>query len=208
MANTTRQSRKSPFANMLYRTVDTIMRQMMFCLPGRIMTFDADTQLAQVECGVQRIVNGEPRTLPVINGVPVHFAGDGEWYFFHQITPGETEGLIHFSQRAIDTWIDQGGPAAPHENRILSADDAFFVPGFRSRPGKIPNLPTSGAGISNYSGSVRVHAKGSGLEITGDVDISGDATIGGISFLEHTHGPGTFVDGDFDPVSGESDPPA
>ena len=181
---------RNPMTTMLEQGMDAIMRQMMFCLPGRIMAFDADTQLAQVEVGVQRIVNGEGVTIPVIENVPVHFAGDGEWYFWHQITPGETEGLIHFSQRAIDTWIDQGGPVAPHEKRMLSEKDAFFVPGVRARPNAIPGFKNDGAGVGNFAGDTFMHLKsdGSGEVVTAsdlngtvggnlDVDVSGNANV-------------------------------
>jgi hypothetical protein len=144
-----------------------------------VTAFDPSTQLAQVEVGIRYFVNGEPTTLPPIESVPVCFPGDGTWYLWHQITPGETEGLIHFSQRAIDTWIDQGGPVAPHERRILSADDAFFAPGYRSRPGAIPNFRNDGAGISDYSGSTYIHLTSGGSEIENNVDITGDVTVTG-----------------------------
>lgn len=151
---------------------DNLMRQCMFCLPGRITAFNPETQLAQIECGIQRLRDGKGHTIPVIENVPVCFPGDGEFYFWHQITPGETEGLIHFAQRAIDTWIDQGGPVAPHEARMLTEDDAFFVPGVRSRPGAIPGFKNDGAGISNYAGDTFAHLKSSG-----EVQVESPATV-------------------------------
>jgi len=152
---------------MLTHGVDQIMRQMMFCLPGRITAFDSETQLAQVECGIKRLIKDqEAETIPVIDNVPVRFSGDSAWFFYHQITPGETEGLIHFSQRAIDTWLDQGGPVAPHERRMLSEEDAFFSPGYRSKPGAIPSLPTEGAGLANYDDNVSIKADDNGITLT------------------------------------------
>ena len=162
MADTDEPGDLNPFTFMLEQALDSMLRQAMFTLPGRVMAFDPETQLASVECGVQRVVSGKGRTIPVVENVPVQFAGDNGWYFFHQITPEKTEGLIHFSQRAIDTWIDQGGPVAPHDLRLLSEKDAFFVPGVRSQPNKIPDLPTDGAGVSSYDGSTRLHLRESG----------------------------------------------
>lgn len=177
-----RPSRSNPMTQMLEQAFSQLMRQAMFCLPGKIVSFDPETQLAQVECGIQRIVAGQGETISVIENVPVCFSGDGQWYFFHQIVPGETEGLIHFSQRAMDAWIEQGGPVAPHENRIMDESDAIFVPGVRSKPGAIPNFKNDGAGISNYAGDNFVHLKDSGdaeLKITGsaDVGVGGSATV-------------------------------
>lgn len=175
---TNRPGRQNPFTLMLEQAFESLMRQAMFCLPGRVVGFDPDTQLAQVECGIQRIVDGQPETIPVIENVPVCFPGDGEFYFWHQITPGETEGVVQFSQRAMDTWLDQGGPVAPHERRMLSESDAIFVPGVRSKPGAIPNFNNDGAGFGNYAGDTFVHLKSSG-----DIEIgssgNADVTVGG-----------------------------
>lgn len=185
------QSKQSPLTKLMEQSFSSLIRQCMFTLPGRVTGFDPETQLAQIEWGINRL-DGEGNSLPtpVVDEVPVVFAGDGEWYFFHQITPGETEGLIHFSQRAIDTWIGQGGPVDPHERRYLSEEDAFFVPGARSRPGAIPNFKNDGAGVSNYAQTSYTHHKSDGtietvtdgpvtVEASGGVEVTADTTING-----------------------------
>ena len=175
---------ENPFTFMLDEAFTGLLRSLMICLPGRIVGFDPATQRAQVECGVQRLVNGQRGiTIPVIENVPVQFAGDSEWYHFHQITPGQTEGLIHFTQRAADVWINQGGPSAPTDFRLFDAKDAFFSPGYRSGPRAIPSFPNDGAGISNYAGDVRIHAQDGIITMTAGgstitIDASG-VTIGG-----------------------------
>lgn len=173
-----RLGNKNPFTALLEQTFDTLIRECMFCLPGKVTAFDPDTQRAQVEAGVQKLINGEPRTIPVINNVPVKFAGNDKWYLFHEITP-ETEGLIHFSQRAVDAWLDQGGPTAPNDTRKLSSDDAFFVPGVRSRPNQIPDFKNEGVGLSNYAGDVFIHLTDSGVSVKGNTDVDGNVTATG-----------------------------
>ena len=190
---TDRPGRKNPLTLMMSEVFDSLMRQMMFCLPGKVVNFDPETQLAQVECGIQRIVNGEPRTIAVIENVPVVFAGDSEFYFWHQITPGETEGIVQFSQRAMDTWLDQGGPAKPHEGRMLDESDAIFIPGCRSIPGAIPNFKNEGAGFGNYAGDTYVHLKSSGdgeVVTAGDLSaiVSGNASIDAAGEITATAG--------------------
>lgn len=147
---------QNPLTMMMREAFDSLLRTMMVCLPGKVLSFNPDDQTAQVECGIQRVISGRGVTIPVIENVPVQFSGDGQWYFWHQVKPG-TEGLIHFSQRAIDTWLDHGGPAKPHDTRMFSAEDAFFVPGLRSRQGVIPGFDNSGVGLSSYDGATRVH---------------------------------------------------
>lgn len=191
MPNDNGTGRQNPLTRMMVDSFDNLMRQCMFCLPGRITTFDPETQLAQVECGIQRLRDGKGHTIPVIESVPVCFPGDNDWYFFHQITPGETEGLIHFSQRAIDTWIDQGGPVAPHEARMLTEDDAFFVPGVRSRPNVIPGFKNDGAGVSNYAQDTYAHFKEDG---TVEVASAGDTTVDAGGAIKATAGTNITAD--------------
>ncbi len=185
MAKTDRPSSRSPLTHMLSEVLDAWMRQAMFTLPGRVLDFNPETQLAKVEAGIERVVNGQGITIPPIENIPVCFPGDGKYYFWHQITNGETEGLLHFNQRAIDTWIERGGPVAPHETRILSEEDCFFEPGYRSKPGAIPNFKNDGAGISNYAGDQYIHLKSNGnaeaytpQDATVDVGNNLNATIG------------------------------
>ncbi|CPR20604.1 Phage-related protein [Brenneria goodwinii] len=84
---------------------------------------------------------------------------------FHEL-PSGTEGYIHFSQRSVDAWLDMGGPAPPMGPEMFSASDAFFSPGYRSLKTAIPELPTSGMGMSNRDGSVRIHLTDGGITLT------------------------------------------
>lgn len=156
----------NPLTFMLDEAFNGQLRGLMVSLPGRIMAFDPETQRAQVQCGIRQLINGVPTTIAIITGVPVRFSGDNEWYFYHQITPGQTEGLIHFSQRAIDTWMNSGGVQTPVDFRMFSAKDAMFSPGYRSEPGAIPNFVNDGCGLSNYTGLVRLQLTNNGVTIT------------------------------------------
>jgi len=177
---------QNPLTYLLRQSFDSLMRQVMVCLPGRVLAFNADDQTAQVECGIQAVVDGRGVTLPIIEHVPVQFAGNGRWYMWHEVDPG-TEGLIHFSQRAIDAWLEQGGPVRPHDSRIFSAEDAFFVPGVRSRPGVIPNFRDEGVGMSSYDGETFIHLTDSGIELKAGgssltLSSSGDIVMAGRGF--------------------------
>lgn len=142
------------------------LRGLFVCLPGRVISFDASNQRAQIECAIQKLVNGEAVTISIINDVPVQFAGDPSWYHWHQITEGETEGLIHFSQRAIDSFKNSGGTTAPVDFRMFDASDAMFSPGYRSDPHVIPEFVNEGAGISSMDGSTRIHLTDGAITLT------------------------------------------
>ena len=190
MANYREPGSDNPLTTLLEQVGSSQLRNLMICLPGIVTAFDSARQRAQIQVAINRVVNGEPVSMPVIENVPVQFSGDGEWYMWHQITPAQTEGLIHFSQRAIDTWIEQGGITTPVDYRIFSAKDAFFAPGYRSNAAPISGFMNEGCGMSNYSGSTRIHLTNQGVNIKGGaVNIeSGSLTHNGVNVgQDHVH---------------------
>ncbi|MCC8385327.1 hypothetical protein GPY51_22020 [Photorhabdus laumondii subsp. laumondii] len=155
----------NPFFSMLDTLKTSAIKEIMVCLPGKIISYNSANQRAQIECGINRSIGDQFYTIPIIENVPVQFSGTKEWVLFHELPPG-TEGLIHFSQRAVDAWLDMGGPVAPTDARMFNATDAFFSPGYRSMQTVIPGLPTSGVGMSNRSGSVRIHMTDDGITLS------------------------------------------
>lgn len=156
----------NPFLSMMLQLRPQLLWELMFCLPGKVTAYDPDLQRAVVEIGIQRHEGGGVfKTLPEIQHVPVHFSGTADWTIFHEL-PAGTEGLIHFSQRSVDYWLDQGGPVRPLDARMFDATDAFFAPGYRSRATCISGLPTEGIGMSNASGSVQLHLTDSGINLS------------------------------------------
>lgn len=155
----------NPYLSLIKDMKRVLLLDVMVGLPGKVLSYNPDTQRAVVECGIQKHTGGgEFRTIPGIEHVPVQFAGTAQWIVFHELPEG-TEGYIHFSHRAVDYWIDQGGPVRPLDARMFDSSDAFFAPGYRSRATCIPGLPTSGIGMSSASGSVRLHLTDGGIDL-------------------------------------------
>lgn len=170
---------QNPLTSAITSVFESLMRSVMVCLPGHVVSFDPSNQLAVVQCGVQRVADGEGVDIPIIENVPVKFSGDGEWYFWHQITEG-TEGVVLFSQRAIDLWIERGGVIKPHDLRMFNESDAFFIPGIRSKVGAIQGFKNEGVGMSNASGTEYIHLKQGVIEVkTGELNIEAATNIVG-----------------------------
>lgn len=176
---------KNPFTRVLSEAFNTMLRSMMVCLPGHIESFDESNQLATVQCGIKRIIDGKGENIPLIDNVPVQFSGSDEWHFWHHVGEG-TEGIIVFSQRAMDSWIEQGGSVRPHVGRVMNESDAMFIPGIRSKPKAIPGFKNEGIGMSNNDGSEYIHLKPGVLDIAvaqinllGNVDIVGNLSASG-----------------------------
>lgn len=135
-------------------------------IPGYVLKFDPSTQLAELQISIERVdLNGNSEKWSPIIQCPVHFAG-GKFVLEHQIDIGD-EGLIIFSQRCIDAWVDQGGVAPQSRVQYHDMNDAMFIPGVRSQPKKITNFENNGIKLRNEDGSNFIHLKNDGTaEIT------------------------------------------
>ena len=137
---------------MLREAFREMMKGVATSTPGHILAFDPVTQLAQVQIGVTRVdLNGATFDPPAIIETPVYFPGD-DYHIEYQIDPG-CEGDILFSQRCVDGWLQTGGIAANPIGRFHDPQDAFFLPGFRSMPNKLPAFQNNGVRLSNRAGT-------------------------------------------------------
>lgn len=188
------------------------MKGIYTAIPAHIVTFDPETQLAQIEIGIKRVeIDGKDYVLPPIIDCPVFFAGDG-FVIETQIDTG-CEGLAIFSQRCIDAWVNQGGTAPNPITRFFDIQDAFFLPGFRPNPKAVKGFSNNGIKLRNQQGNHFVWLRNDGsieltngnghikLQADGTAIINGmvfntnqtitsvnEATIGGIAMTQHVHG--------------------
>jgi hypothetical protein len=146
-------------------------------IPGHVTAFDPETQLAQLQIGIR--TSGGVQ-LPIIIECPVQFSGGGGFVVEHQLDPND-EGIIVFSQRCIDSWIETGGVAEQPTPRMHSFNDAYFIPGIRSKPNVVTGFSNDGIKMRNEAGDKYLWLKASGdIEITaGSVSITGDLSATG-----------------------------
>jgi len=193
------------------RMIRTVFRELLkdvcTCVPGHVLAFDPVRQLAQVQVGIQRVdINNASFTVPPIIEVPVCFPG-GDFALEYQIDPG-CEGLIHFSQRCVDGWLQSGGVAANPIGRFHNLQDALFMPGYRSLPNVLPDFQNNGIRLRNEAGDQFAWLKNDGSiaveNAAGHIRIAADGTVTingatitpagdvvsatGISLSTHAHG--------------------
>lgn len=144
----TKQTSAKEFAR---RSFMEMMKDIGTSIPGHILSFDPASQLAQLQIGIARIdVDGKKVTPPPIIECPVYFFG-GDYCVEVQIDPG-CEGVILFSQRCIDAWVDEGGVANNPIQRFHDFSDAYFLPGIRSQPKRVSNFNNNGIRLRNKAG--------------------------------------------------------
>ncbi|MEQ4511747.1 MAG: Gp138 family membrane-puncturing spike protein [Dickeya sp.] len=158
-------NKQNPLFHAFNAASEALISGLMIGMPGHVIAYNPDTNRAQVQCAIQRKTpGGTYESLPVLINVPVQLAGSGAWIVFHEL-PAGTEGYVHFSQSAVDAWLDTGGEVTPPDGRMFSASDAFFSPGYRSLKTAIPGLPVTGIGMSNRDGSVCIHLTDGGITL-------------------------------------------
>ncbi len=200
---------------LLKRSFIELMKDVGTSIPGHILSFDSATGLAQVQIGVQRVtVRDQTLTPSPLIEVPVYFAG-GSYMLEHQIDPLD-EGLIIFSQRCIDGWVNTGGVAANPITRFHDFSDAAFLPGLRSQPNKISSFANNGVRLRNKDATHYMWLKNDGeIELkngAGTLNISASGAFEGTftsfnvtsdSFThnnvnighDHKHAAGTYIVG-------------
>ncbi len=173
-------SSKATLTNLLQRSFIEMMKDVGTSIPGHILSFDPDTQLAQLQIGIQRVdVAGTTFTPPPLIECLVYVYG-GDYTVEVQIDPG-TEGIIFFSQRCIDAWNDTGGVANIPILRFHDFSDAYFLPGLRSQPNAISGHANNGIRLRNKDGSEYIWLKNDGTANikTGTLTIDADVIHNG-----------------------------
>lgn len=150
--------RRAPLNTVIDAAMRGALMDTFTSVPGYVIAFNATTQRAQVQIGIQRVdIDGAIFEIPPIVDVPVSFPGD-DYVLEYQIDPG-CEGDIHFSQRCMDGWKQTGGIAANPVARFHNKQDAKFIPGIRSLTNAIANFANNGVRIRDKTGNRYVWIK-------------------------------------------------
>ena len=109
-------------------------------LPGTVVSFNPETQTAEIQPAVKL----GSMTLPVLPDVPVFFPGSRDSAITWPVSVGD-ECLVILADVDIDAWFDTGEPSVPRSARKHSLSDAFAFVGFRSRPNALADFPEQAA---------------------------------------------------------------
>jgi len=174
--------RRTSFSEFITTLKDEILKQIRVSLPGQIISFDTNTQLAQVQIGVKTRLKtgGDISPSPIIE-IPVYFPG-GDFMIEYEISEG-TEGIILFSHRDITSWLTAGSVQELASLKKFDVGDCFFVPGLRSQDNKIENFQNDGIQLRNVDRSSYIWLKNDGsIQIQGST-----VSINGKDFETHQH---------------------
>ena len=92
-------------------------------LPGTVVSFDSETQMAVIQPTIKTSSDVE---FPLLRDVPVFMPVSFE------IQEGDA-CLVIFADRDIDAWFETGEAEVPPSSRMHSLSDGFAFVGFRTR---------------------------------------------------------------------------
>lgn len=144
--------------------VEKIMSNIHTAMPGRIESFDINTQLAKIKPLLNRkyTTDNIAKELPVISNVPVIFPRSANAFLRLPIAFEDTV-LIIFCERSIDRWLDQGGTVDPLDPEKFGLNGAVAIAGI---------YPKSGAfDINGSSDSLEIAHGTNFIEIKNDGEI-------------------------------------
>ena len=178
-----------------------MLKEVHTTIPGYIVSFNPTTQSAQVQVSIRRVYvnnrSGEDVQtavqVPALIHVPVIFLRGGGWCITFPVKAGD-ECIVHFSERAIDTWRKNGGVQDPKDWRMHDYSDAICQVGLSSEANIITDFDNANMQIRNEEGDVSVTLKANkdieitspnitlnaaNTTLTGDLRVDGSVGVGG-----------------------------
>lgn len=179
---------------------ENYINNMRVAIPAIIVQFDSQKQTASVQPAIKDTLQGKFVALPELSDVPVQFPRAGGYSLTFPVKAGD-ECLLVFSDMCIDGWWQSGGVQNQAEKRRHDLSDACAILGITSVPKALKNVSMEGVRLQNDSGTdyIQISEQGIVLKsknikiegntfINGDLEITGNTNIGGISFASHIHG--------------------
>lgn len=131
---------------------ENISSRLWVCMPGIIQSYDASKRTAVIQPAINARVQAEDGSftwlqMPLLVDCPVVFPGGGNVVMTFPLASGD-ECLVHFGDRCIDAWWQNGGIQNQIELRMHDLSDGFCMPG----PASVPRVE---AGISSSVATLR-----------------------------------------------------
>lgn len=111
------------------KAIDLRLSDVRVALPGRIVSYDAASQLADVKPQIhRRFPDGHTEELPILVDVPILWPRSGGASITLPVLAGDPV-LLLFSDRSIEDWLSKGEEGPPEDPRKHHLTDALGIMG-------------------------------------------------------------------------------
>lgn len=180
------------------RILDARLTDLHTALPGRVRSYDASTQTADIEPMIKRGVptGGEEddvvlEALPVLPSVPVLFPSGGQCFVTFPLAVGDPVLLV-FSERDTSHYRATGAVADPGVPTMHGLSGAVAIPcAFGPRSAAMSGVSSTDLVMGRVNGLANITIKAGTAEVGGSSDSA--ALASRVAALEtaissHTHG--------------------
>ena len=154
MANDIRYAEPT-LASLLGVFKDSLMMNFNCHQVGEIVSFDPDTQTAEVQIKMLKVQNGELKDYAVLIDCPCIVLSGGKGRLTFPIEPGDS-CLVLFNDRDIDNWYAGGQKMQPRTERMHSYSDAIALVGIRNLQNKITDYLADGTELKYGSSTIKL----------------------------------------------------
>lgn len=149
--------------SLIRRSFRKFQKDLHTALPGRIDSFDPETQTATVQLTIMRILikrdgiqeEKVPEPIAKLINVPVVFPRGGGFSLTFPVKRGD-ECLVVFVERSFDLWRRTGKVSLPGARRFHSYSDGVAFVGFNSQPNLIPDYSANAVELKEDSGGGKI----------------------------------------------------
>jgi hypothetical protein len=157
--------------------VDEGLKDVHTTIPALVVSFNATTQLADVQPTIKRKLGDDIVNLPLLVDVPVRFMKSANFSVTIPIVAGDYV-FVSFCERSIDKWLIDGGLQPADNTRKHHLSDAFAFPMMFSQQEKIVNFNATGLELRSTDGLTRIV-----LTPTGNIELWGNVLINGSPYV-------------------------
>ena len=135
---------------------------------GEIVSFDPNTQTAEVQIKMTYLINGEIREYPLLIDCPCIILAGGDGALTMPISAGDS-CLVLFNDRDMDNWYSGGQTMPPRTDRMHDFADAIALVGLRNKQNKISGYLANGVELKHGKSTIKLR--------DGYIDIKGNVNI-------------------------------
>ena len=122
---------------------------------GEIVSFNPETQTAEVKVKMSFLLNGKITEYPLLLDCPCIILSGGKGNLTFPITPGDS-CLVLFNDRDMDNWYSGGQTMPPRTDRLHDFSDAIALVGLRNKQNEIQGYFAQGTELKCDNSSIKL----------------------------------------------------